>query len=496
MDETDSDEFTLELEEELPEPPNFSTGLELAGEKYTVKAILPWGWRLIGKQNQEFMFSEPKPWLETLAGLKHPLLPPIVQLESGFLVGDGTPLTPLKVPLKPEVAIPYLRALADLGIFLAQQGWAMVDLDPDDLGLAAQGLALRRPPWVVQIGTPLPQFYNPGISAPELAAGGLCSGTETTYLLGALAYYVLGGKKLSEGGVPPNIAIPGFSQILAQALNSKEKRPELRELASSAKVALLQPPLPLEVGAATTIGLNPTRNFNEDAFGFSRMQLWYHPSGYSMLKACVADGMGGMEAGEIASRAAVEAFLVAQSTGPIDPLTQAEWTLAAAQSANTAVRAALAGQSGGSTLSGVVIYNRQVSLAHVGDSRIYRINPQGIEQLTRDHSLVASMVAMGEITPEQAENHPARSTLLRSLGTPNIPTGYIDSYQSNHPQATFELESGETLLLVTDGVWEVISPAEMQAAFTGGVQAGCAALIDLALERGAPDNATAVAIRG
>jgi protein phosphatase len=103
---------------------------------------------------------------------------------------------------------------------------------------------------------------------------------------------------------------------------------------------------------------------------------------------------------------------------------------------------------------------------------------------------------MGEITPEQAENHPARSTLLRSLGTPNIPTGYIDSYLANHPEATFDLKPGETLLLVTDGVWDLISPAEMQAAFTGAVQAGCTALIDLALERGAPDNATALAIRG
>lgn len=496
MDETDPEEFTLELEEELPEPPDFPSSLELAGENYKVKAILPWSWRLIGKQNQEFMFSEIKPWLEALVGLKHPLLPQIVQLEAGFLVGDGTPLMPLEVPLKPEVAIPYLRTLADLGIFLAQQGLAMVDLDPNDLGLSVLGLALRRPPWVVQIGAPLPQVYNPGISAPELVAGGLCSGTETTYLLGALAFYMLSGKKLPEGGVPPNIAIPGFSQILAQALNSKEKRPELSELAPSAEVALLQPPPPLEVGAATTIGLNPTRNFNEDAFGFSRIQLWYHPSGYSLLKACVADGMGGMEAGEVASRAAVEAFLADQPPDLSDAMVQAEWTLSAAQSANTAVRAALAGQAGGATLSGIVVYNRRVSLAHVGDSRIYRINPQGIEQLTRDHSLVASLVAMGEITPEQAENHPARSTLLRSLGTPNIPTGYIDSYLANHPEATFDLKPGETLLLVTDGVWDLISPAEMQAAFTGAVQAGCTALIDLALERGAPDNATALAIRG
>lgn len=496
MDEADSDEFTLELEEELPEPPDFPTGLELSGEQYTVKALLPWGWRLIGKQDQEFMFSDPKPWLEALAGLKHPLLPPIVRLEPGYLVGDGTPVEPLKVPLKPEVAIPYLRALADLGIFLSQQGLAMVDLDPNDLGLSARGLALRRPPWVVQIGTPLPQFYNPGISAPELVAGGLCSGTETTYLLGAFAYYMLSGKKLPEGGMPPNIAIPGFSQILAQALNPPDKRPDLNELAPSAEVALLQPPLPLEVGAATTIGLNPTRNFNEDAYGFSYMQLWYHPSGYSMLKACVADGMGGMEAGEVASRAAVEAFLAGQPPGLGDPEAQANWTLIAAQNANQAVRVALAGRSGGATLSGIVIYNRRVSLAHVGDSRIYRISSEGIEQLTRDHSLVASLVAMGEITPEQAENHPARSTLLRSLGTPSIPTGYVDSYRANHAEATFELKPGDTLLMVTDGVWDVVSSTEMQAAFTGGVQAGCAALIDLALERGAPDNATAVAIRG
>ena len=418
------------------------------------------------------MFAEPKPWLETLAELQYPLLPPIIRLEPGFLVGDGTPLEPSKVPLKPEAAIPHLRALAELGIFLSQHGLAMVDLDLDDLGLSAQGLALRRPPWVVQIGTPLPQFYNPGISAPELVAGGLCSGTETTYLLGAIAYYMLSGKKLPEGRVPPNIAIPGFSQILAQALDTRGRRPELSELAPSAEVALLQPPPPLEVGAATTIGLNPIHNFNEDAFGFSCMQLWYHPSGYSLLKACMADGMGSMEAGEVTIRAAVEAFLAGQAPDLSDPMTQTVWTIESAQKANQVVLAALAGRLGSSTLSWVVIYNRRVSLAHVGDSRIYRIGSRGIEQLTRDHSLVA----IGEITPEQAENHPASSTLLRSLGASNIPSSYIDSYAANHTKTTFELKPGETLLLVTDGVWDVISPTEMQAAFTGGVQAGCATL--------------------
>jgi protein phosphatase len=211
----------------------------------------------------------------------------------------------------------------------------------------------------------------------------------------------------------------------------------------------------------------------------------------------VADGMGGHAAGEVASRLAVETVLGAwQSSG----------SGAAHQRLRSAVRAANvavfdAGQDAerrgmGSTLTALAIAGKEAVIAHAGDSRAYLVRGGLASQLTADHSRVGEMLRMRLITAEQAARHPARSLLTRSLGTD--PVLQIDLTRQ-------PAELGDTYVLCSDGLWDVVARGEI-ATIATGEPAGdddasrppseaAAALIELALKRDAPDNITVAVIR-
>jgi serine/threonine protein phosphatase PrpC len=179
------------------------------------------------------------------------------------------------------------------------------------------------------------------------------------------------------------------------------------------------------------------RRHNEDAFVV-------HPPLFA-----VADGMGGAQAGELASRLAAEAVAgEAGDTGGLERVTSL------VQAANRRVydrsREDSAVSGMGTTLTVALVEDGVVTIGHVGDSRAYMLRDGALEQLTHDHSLVAELVRSGRLTPEEAEQHPQRSVITRALGTdPNVD---VDTY-------SVDARPGDVFLLCSDGLTSMVGDA-------------------------------------
>ena len=202
----------------------------------------------------------------------------------------------------------------------------------------------------------------------------------------------------------------------------------------------------------------------------------------------VADGLGGHNAGEVASNLALGPVA---SLDEMEPRKASHHVADAVRKSNRAVfdraqqDAELKGM--GTTMTAVVVSEGIAHIAHVGDSRCYLVRGGQIEQLSHDHTLVARMVSEGKLTAEQAEVHPQRSILTRALGADRD----VDVEEVNVPLAT-----GDRLVLCSDGLSGVLAPDDIRAVVTDGadLEEICRALIDAANARGGPDNITAVVV--
>jgi protein phosphatase len=202
----------------------------------------------------------------------------------------------------------------------------------------------------------------------------------------------------------------------------------------------------------------------------------------------VADGLGGHQAGNVASSLALQ---------PVAALDEVESKRAAGQIADAVRKANRAvveqadtdtGLRGmGTTLTAIALEGATAHLAHVGDSRCYLLRGSEITQMSRDHTLVARMVSEGKLTPEQAETHPQRSMLTRALGAERS----IDVDEMEFP-----LEPGDRLLLCSDGLTGMLADHEIRAlaATSSDLDEICAHLVDEANARGGLDNITVVLI--
>jgi len=204
----------------------------------------------------------------------------------------------------------------------------------------------------------------------------------------------------------------------------------------------------------------------------------------------VADGMGGHIAGEIASQVAVDGFVeaVTRQKRPRRIRDEVPLLAEAAQAANTAVVEAAESQGligMGTTLTGVIIRGRTVTLAHVGDSRAYLANRK-IRLLTRDHTMAALLVHSGVLSEAEAMQHPDRHVLTQAVGTAR----HIepDAFQVRMPRAT-------QLLLCTDGLYDVVPEEEIRKLVrSGDLEHGARALIEAANANGGPDNITVILV--
>jgi serine/threonine protein phosphatase PrpC len=202
----------------------------------------------------------------------------------------------------------------------------------------------------------------------------------------------------------------------------------------------------------------------------------------------VADGMGGAKAGEVASAMATESFAGEGASGePAEG--QLERIL---RDANRRIHdLAVSDESHrgmGTTLTAAKVTGDEVSLAHVGDSRGYRLRDGELEQLTKDHSLVAELERSGQITAEAAEHHPQRSIITRALGPE--PDVEIDTY-------TLTGRDDDVFLLCSDGLTSMISDEELASILRSAqtLDEAAGSLVRAANQSGGKDNITVVLFR-
>ena len=227
------------------------------------------------------------------------------------------------------------------------------------------------------------------------------------------------------------------------------------------------------------------RTSNQDACAVEQLDK-------KTMLCVVCDGMGGAKSGDVASSLAVEVFSQEIKRSWKGDMTPEETDLMlknALKLANFTVydqSCQFEEFSGmGTTLVAVLIQNRKATVLNVGDSRAYSINEKGIEQISKDHSLVQMMVDRGELTSEQAKSYPGKNYITRAVGTEAVTEGDIFHRQ---------LEKGTYLLLCSDGLTNLLDDQEVLFEVIHGAdkQACCQSLVDIAKRRGAPDNVTCV----
>jgi serine/threonine protein phosphatase PrpC len=248
----------------------------------------------------------------------------------------------------------------------------------------------------------------------------------------------------------------------------------------------------IEFGARTDVGR--ARENNEDCFRAApEINLFV-----------LSDGMGGQSSGEVASRLASEAIIAhccEAATNPSLPIigkrdegiSDAANRLASAiRLANSAVRAAAqenAALSGmGATVVAVILTNERASIAHVGDSRVYRLRNGELQQLTQDHSFVGEQVRQGLMTVQEASSSNLQNVLLRAVGTD----------EEVEVEVNEELfAEGDILLLCSDGLTKELSDSQIAnvLAQTDDPQEAADQLVDMANEAGGGDNITVIVLR-
>jgi protein phosphatase len=254
-------------------------------------------------------------------------------------------------------------------------------------------------------------------------------------------------------------------------------------------------PAQLISGCGQSIGQQ--RDHNEDALFMLTCMLTSDHTALPFGIYIVADGMGGHQHGEMASKIAIHSmagYLIQRLYLPLlDPQPEApeetiqEIMQVGVHEAQKEILKHVPG--GGTTLTAALILGEQVTIAHVGDSRAYLIHTDGrFETLTRDHSLVKRLVELGQITDDEAAVHPQRNVLYRALGQ-GEPFD-ADIY-------TFPLPAGGCLLLCSDGLWGLVPENEMQGIILAAStpHEACRSLVQAANDAGGPDNITAVLVR-
>jgi len=222
------------------------------------------------------------------------------------------------------------------------------------------------------------------------------------------------------------------------------------------------------------------RSHNEDAGG-----IFFNKSGE--LLAIIADGMGGHQAGDVASRLATS--LIREKweveAGGKQPAQIEAWLETTVVDINKEIFDYSKGKEDcygmGTTIVVAICLEDYSSIAHIGDSRCYLYNESGFRQVTEDHSLVNELVRVGQISKDDAEHHPRKNVLLKALGTEENVSPDI---------RTIEWERGNGLLLCSDGLSNKLATEELETLLKGplDLKSSGKMLVDLANERGGEDN--------
>lgn len=452
--------------------------------------VTPLSLRLLARENvAEEAFAAETRLLQ--ANLEHPalLLPHDAFVEApygpprAYLVEPTSPparATSLTVPQGVEQVLEWGESLARGLAHLHQNYATFRRVTLDDISVEG-----RRARWIC---TDKVQFSSPEQPDTRQQAANVAD-------LSRLLFYLITGQtgKPSEATLPPVLA-----DLFARALGEPPTLTDAAALAEGLQEALRtirQPPgLALSVGWRTDLGQQ--RSVNEDSLLVLNLAVAFHSLSLPLGLFAVADGMGGHEAGDVASQCAVDAvarllvddLLAATLAGK--PIPDAgPRLLAAVQAASQAVyeRRRGIGSDMGTTLVVLLICGERATIANVGDSRAYLLTPQAITRVTTDHSLVERMVAIGQITREEAANHPQRSVIYRTVG--NEPKVDADLYQVT-------LSPGQAVLLCSDGLSGMVGDETLWELWrtSASPQEACDRMVEAANSAGGNDNISVVIV--
>jgi serine/threonine protein phosphatase PrpC len=256
-----------------------------------------------------------------------------------------------------------------------------------------------------------------------------------------------------------------------------------------------QPVLTFQVGSALDPGIQRKQEPNEDTISITRGVIPSTPAKPFAL-FLVADGMGGQGHGQEASRLAREALVEyithALCSEQVDPQAYLPLLRAGVQSANHIVYQRNRERSTvmGTTMTVCLVVDASAYVAHVGDSRCYLYrDPDGLSQITLDHSIVAALVGAGVIKPEDIYTHPSRNLIYRYVG--EKASVEVDTFE-------IPLVAGDILLLCSDGLWEMVRDPQIAALLASRVPDPTQTvhtLVQAALAHGGADNVSAIVVR-
>lgn len=353
---------------------------------------------------------------------------------------------------------------------------------------------------------------NPEISiysSPELIFNKEVDNRSDIYSLGVIWHEIITGFKPTEENIKdkwfkmpeilefnPSIS-PQLNRIINKMLqvNPDERYNNVDELKKD--ILSLYNSTTYVVGYYTDVGM--VRDSNEDSFSVYTKKYLSQTNSLNYGIFVVADGMGGAKAGEYASAIAskevsnyISYYLEETSQNNLNDDEIRNILEHAVKRANTFIykeskeNKEYSGM--GTTLTAALIYDNQLYIAHVGDSRAYLINQSSIEKITRDHSLVGRLLELGQITQEEALTHPQRNLIYRSLG--GFPAVEVEIYQ-------LVLKANDYILICSDGLYEHINDNEIKTIVLSSddPSKACKHLINLANIRGGDDNCTVILIK-
>ena len=402
-----------------------------------------------------------------------------------YLVEPPFPLalaTTLPAPQRIERVLDWGIQLAQALVYLHRHGISLRETDLDHISIGG-----RRARWYC---VDVVQFAPSATRGMAQRYASNVSGLATV-----LSYLATG-----QDQYPADVLLPDVVRdLLARILGEQRDLTDATAFSQAMEAVLQELRRPksttLAVGCRTDVG--QVRVLNEDSlFALSSMAV-FRSAGVPIGLFGVADGMGGHQAGDVASQCAVRVItqraasemLAAAAAG--EPLPNvAEWLVEAIQATNRTVykRRMAAGTDMGTTLVVALVVGDKATVANVGDSRAYRLSKDGITRITTDHSLVERLVATGQITSEEAAVHPQRNVIYRTIG--DRPEVEVDLYEQ-------PLAPDEALLLCSDGLSGMVADDKMWHIWrtSASPQEACDRLVEAANRAGGEDNATVVIVQ-
>lgn len=398
----------------------------------------------------------------------------------------------------PQIALMLASQICQLFSSAYEQGWCFCQIMPQFIQVDDE-IEFYDLTNVHLLGEKVLSGMATEYCAPEVACNCGVSEEMSTYVIGILLYQAIHrALPNAQHELYSSIQlIPGIYQIINLCLEPiAQDRISLNQLLKAlleSQQTISKCKVQWDIASYSTIGLSLHRLQNEDCYGVQQ----YSTKDENLLVAVLADGMGGMAEGEVASKLAVNTVLTAPIVAELqDEKKREDWLISVVEKANANVIEKV--KRGGTTLSVVLAIEHQLAIAHVGDSRIFLIRNGTICQLSEDHSLVASLLAKGEITYQDSQQHPQRNVITKCLGAKKtLGNDYVQTLSSFGTDASISLKNRDILLLCSDGVWDLVPAAELAEIFSEqqNLKTAVNNTINRILTRGASDNATLVALK-